>query len=530
MTISNTIIFFIGLFIISKYPMQMLQQNRYNDNGGNRYIKWMLSNKKQITINIGLLYVVTIFLSFINLFLAQLSFILITICIISYILNNKSVDKLPLKYTNRVKRIFAAEYIFNLIMILIIYLNFENFGKYILIYTSIQFYLRYFLIMVPNFMNRPIEKIIALNYKRNALKKLNSLTNLEVIGITGSYGKTSSKNILNDILNVKYNSIATPLNYNTPYGLIITINNYLNKFTDYFVAEMGAYSVGEIDELCKMVKPKYGILTNIGIAHLESFKSIENIQKTKFELIESLPEDGLGILNKDDQYQTSYKLKNNVKINYISINDKKADVFGTNIQISKSGSTFDVYFKNDKNPYKFETKLLGKANIYNILAAIALGKHLGIEIHKLQSAVRNVKQIEHRLEIKKYFDMYLIDDAYNSNPSGAKMALETIALMPGTRVVITPGMIELGEEDEEKHYEFGRQMASSVDYAILIGKNKTKDIYRGLLSENFKEENIYVYNDVLEGFDLLKKLKDKDKDLYALIENDLPDSFKERKN
>ena len=147
------------------------------------------------------------------------------------------------------------------------------------------------------------------NFKRKAIRKLKEMTNLKVVGITGSYGKTSSKNILNDILNVKYNSFPTPKNFNTPVGLIITINNYLDKFNDIFIAEMGAFKRGEIKELCDLVHPTYGILTTIGTTHLDSFGSRENIQKGKFELIESLPPDGIGILNADDPYQVSYQSK-----------------------------------------------------------------------------------------------------------------------------------------------------------------------------------------------------------------------------
>ena len=133
-----------------------------------------------------------------------------------------------------------------------------------------------------------------------ASKKLKSMPSLKVIGITGSYGKTSSKNILNDILSVKYYVLPTPKNFNTPVWLTITINNYLDKFNDYFIAEMGAFKKGEIKYLCDYVKPTYGILTKVGTAHLESFGSQQNIQEGKFELIESLPSDGIGVLNGDD--------------------------------------------------------------------------------------------------------------------------------------------------------------------------------------------------------------------------------------
>ena len=356
-----------------------------------------------------------------------------------------------------------------------------------------------------------------------ALKKLNSMNNLKVVGITGSYGKTSSKNILNEILNVKYNSITTPKNLNTPYGLIITINNHLDKFDNVFIAEMGAYKIGEIKELCDLVKPKYGILTRIGKAHMELFGSQENIQKGKFELIESLPSDGVAVLNSDDPLQVNYNLKNKVKVLWIGI-DNDADFKASNINVSNIGTTFDLIIKGDKNKYKFETKLLGYANIYNILAAIALGYEFGININQLQSAVKSVKPIEHRLELKKNGDIYYIDDAYNSNPVGSKMALDVLNLMPGKKIIVTPGMIELGSIEDEENTIFGENIADVCDEVILIGDKQTKAIQKGLKNKKYDEKHIYILEDVIDAFDLIKKLKGKD--TYVLLENDLPDVFK----
>ena len=521
------VVYTIALIISNKKCLQMYQQNRYG--AGGKYFKWLKHNYIQIFQSNYLLYIIIlIIVCNENYYFAVVLYSLLTIYNVIKIKLEISSDKLPLVYTPRVKRLIFTEVVINILCIVLL-INTKNSFRNIIIFTTFKLIFNYILIVVPNLINKPIEKLVSLSYRKKAEKKLKSLNNMEVIGITGSYGKTSSKNILNDILNIKYNSLPTPLNYNTPHGLTITINNHLNKYVDFLIAEMGAYHIGEIKELTDFVKPKYGILTNIGVAHLESFGSQENIQKTKFELIESLPIDGLGILNKDDKLQLNYKIKNKVKIKYIAIEDKTADVYADNIMINNSGSSFDVYFKDKNKTVNFKTKLLGKANIYNLLAAILLGDYLGIEINKLVVAVRNVKPVEHRLELKKFFDMYLIDDAYNSNPKGAKMALDVIKIMNGQRVIITPGMIELGEKDKELHYEFGKQMAQSVDIAILIGKNKTKDIYKGLIDSKFNKNNIYVFNDVQEGFTLLKKLKKPNEDLYALIENDLPDSFKEGK-
>lgn len=380
--------------------------------------------------------------------------------------------------------------------------------------------------MLCNFINRPLEKMVGKHFEKQARTKLASMPNMEVIGVTGSYGKTSTKNILYDILNVKYNVFKTPANFNTPFGLMITINEHLDVYNDYFIAEMGACKKGEIKELCDLVHPKYGIITRIGLAHLETFGSEETIQKTKFELIESLPSDGLGVLNGDDEKQLSYNIHNNCKIKWIGIDNHNVDIYAHSLELSYKGTKFKVKFKGDKNDYEFETKLLGRNNIYNILGGIALGIEFGIDIKDLQKAVKRVEPIEHRLSMTKYYDINIIDDAYNSNPMGCKMALEVLNMMPGKHIIVTPGMIEVGQKEDEVNKEFGRQIADNTDEVILIGAEKTKPIYDGLIEKKYPKEKIHILNDVMDAFPLMMKLKDKD--TYVLLENDLPDSFNEK--
>ena len=149
-----------------------------------------------------------------------------------------------------------------------------------------------------------------------------------------------------------------------------------------------------------------------------------------------------------------------------------------------------------------------------------------MSINELQQGVRKVRSIEHRLELKDLGNIYMIDDAYNSNPVGAEMAVEVLKMMPGTKVVVTPGMIELGDKQEEYNEKFGTEIASAADYVILIGKNITKPIYNGLIKAGYKEDKIFILNKVVDSYPLINKLKEKDKDIYALFENDLPDSYR----
>jgi len=503
----------------------MLQQNYYNESS--RYLFWVVKNVRKNFINFDLLLFLcffTFFLSF-NVSLLFESILCLIVLALYYLYNKNEQTKKPLVVTSRVKRLIFTLILIHGAAIAIIYFNFIP--EYLWFYyltLSIMAYFNPLIIILANFINKPAEAYVYYYYKSKAMKKMREM-NIPVVGITGSYGKTSSKNILWDILNVKMNPFKTPSNFNTPYGLIRSINNYLDKFNDIFIAEMGAFKVGEIKKTCKLMKPKYGILTTIGEAHLESFGSRENIQKGKFELIESLPSDGVAVLNGDDPYQLSYKLKNNCKVLWIGIDNKDVDLYASNIKLSHVGTTFDVTFK-DKGTYSFQTKLLGTHNIYNILAGIMLGYYLGLSIDDLKRGVSSIEVIEHRLELKKMGDINIIDDAYNSNPVGSKMAVEVLGLMPGTKIVVTPGMIELGEKQYELNYKFGEYIADSADYVILVGREQTKPIFDGLKNKCYNEKNIYVINNVLDAFPLMQKLKKGE--TYVLLENDLPDLFNER--
>ena len=513
----------------TKRSLHMLQQNLYDEN--HRYIKWIFRNKELFIglelflIGISILELFHVLnLEFVSLLLQWLIFFFLIL--IGLRMKKKMAldqNKKKLVYTARIKRLIVTIMILFIIPIIFFY---QNRWILILIYSGMT-YFNCFIVWIAMIINTPIEKCVYLHYKNKAQKKLKEMNGLKIIGITGSYGKTSSKNILSAILSCKYNTLPTPKNLNTYNGLIITVNNYMDKFTNIFIAEMGAYVKGEIKGLCKLVHPQYGILTTIGTAHLESFGSEQNIIEGKFELIESLPKDGFAILNGDDPKQVNYSLKNKVKTIWIGIDNKEADVVAKNIKCSSKGTSFDVVLKNDSKKYHFETKLLGKHNVYNILDGIACGREFDIDMEDLIQAVKTVQPVEHRLELKKLGKFYMIDDAYNSNPVGAKSALDVLKMMPGVKIVVTPGMIELGEKEEEYNKIFGEQIKEVADYVVLIGEKKTKPIKEGLLEKGFDKEKIIVFNDVREAYPFIEQISLKE-ETYALFENDLPDTYNEK--
>ena len=521
-------------FFKTKRSLHMLQQNLYNEN--NRYVKWVLKNYKQfLDWDIALVLIAFVgSLVFYDLEVVSLIGI-IGLIVFGYLIGfnwikriKNDQNKKPLVVTARIKRLICTILVLYFIPLCFMsyYISDTSFVWQMLLVITFMIYFNAFVVYLANIINYPIERLVYLHYKTKAQRKLKSMSNLKIIGITGSYGKTSSKNILSDILNIKYNALPTPRNLNTFNGLIMTVNNHMDKFTDIFIAEMGAYVKGEIKGLCKLVKPKYGILTRIGTAHLETFGSEENITEGKFELIESLPSDGFAVLNGDDPKQVSYKLKNKVKTIWIGIENEDVDVRATNIKCSSKGTSFDVIFKDDSKKYSFETKLLGDHNVYNILAGIACGVEFGVDVEDLVQAVKAVRPVEHRLELKRLGNFYQIDDAYNSNPVGAANACKVLGMMPGIKVVVTPGMIELGAKENEYNMTFGEQIAEVADYVVLIGEKRTKPIKDGLINKGFDKDKIIVFNDVRDAYHFIRTLTGK-KDVYALFENDLPDTYNE---
>ena len=527
------IIYLIYIFYKSRTSLYMLQQNLYNEN--NRYLKWILRNPKKSYNTVDFIP----FLLLIFVLLSKDSFIMET-CYLTimtvYLLgiyeeykkNQLNQNKISFKVTNRIKRLYMTEFI--IILGLLTFLVYTNFNGIVLLVLTLLMAFNYYYIYVVNLINKPLEKLVYFYYFQKAKNKLKDMSRLEVVGITGSYGKTTSKNIVNHILSSAYITRPTPKNLNTPYGLMITINNYLDKFDEFFIAEMGAYVSGEIKNMCSFVKPRYGILTTIGEAHLETFKTKENICQAKFELIESLKPNGVAVLNLDDSYQVNYvenNLKNKVKILWIGVDNKEAMFNATNIKMDKNGMNFDVYYQEEK--YHFQTKLLGIHNIYNILAGVALGFFLKINPNDMIAKVKTLTPVEHRLEIKKLNQITMIDDAYNSNPVGARNAVSVLGMMDGIKVVVTPGMIELGSLEDKLNYELGTSIAKHADYVILIGKEKTKSIKKALIDSGFKEDNIIILNKVVDSYLELDKIKSRysDREVYALFENDLPDIYSE---
>ncbi|WP_427338859.1 UDP-N-acetylmuramoyl-tripeptide--D-alanyl-D-alanine ligase [Caloranaerobacter sp. DY30410] len=446
----------------------------------------------------------------------------------------KEKAKKELVFTKRAKRLFVSNFIVIGIEILIatvilIMLPYEKYYTYplaLLLLSTIHYFEPYNMILA-NILVAPIEKKINKYYYNKAYNKVRTFKDLKIVGITGSFGKTSTKFITSTILQEKYKVLKTPESYNTPMGISKVINNDLTDEYEVFVVEMGARNIGDIKEVARLANPKIGVLTAIGPTHLETFKNVENIMKTKYELIEELPPEGIAIFNYDNKYIRKLADKTfKEKILYGMEDIEKLDIYATDLEISEFGSTF-ILNDREGNSVKCRTKLLGKHNIQNLLAGAAVAKALGLTLEEIARGIEKVEPVPHRLQlINPGTGVIVIDDAFNSNPVGAKAALDVINQFKDRRkIIVTPGMIELGEQEVEANKEFGKNIANVCDYVILIGKNRTKPIFEGLREMNYSKDKIFVVSTLNEATVKLQELV-KPGDV-VLFENDLPDTYSE---
>lgn len=495
-----SIITLVLIFCVEVYKNIIIyQQNQYIIK---RYLKTIV-RKTRLISGVGLialLLVIIIKNSFIELLL------LLMLLFISVVVEYNKHYKVKFKFTFRMKRFFAT-----IILVVIVATIFVR------EYAAIIILLNSLFLVLMHYVNMPMESYIRKSFINKARKKLSS-THAKVVGITGSYGKTTSKNILYDILKKSKYTLPTPASFNTPMGISITINNELTSLHEVFIAEMGAYVVGEIKENCDVVSPDIAIITSIGSAHLESFGSRENILKGKFELVESLPKDGLAVLNADDEVMMSYEIKNQCNILTYSI-ENESDLRAYDVKSTVDGVVFKFDYENET--YTAKSKLLGKHNVYNILACILVARHLDIPMSEIITSIKDVNVISHRLELRKSVGSTIIDDAFNSNPVGAAEAANVLGQMDGYKVAMTPGMVELGEEEYELNKVFAKQLAANADFVYVVGKNRSKPFVDGF--EEVGYTNYVIVANVDEGFRKFFSIKDANKIL--LIENDLSDIY-----
>ena len=447
--------------------------------------------------------------------------------------------KKPLVLTNRVKRLLVSFCL--LVFFLPSFFSYAAYNPVIRLINTQSSFLSFDAIllvfgwvfgaiMIPFFMliagtlNKPVERRVQEGFKRQARKKLASMPHLKVVAITGSYGKTSTKFMIRDLLKERYSVCTTPGSYNTPMGICKVINDDLQSNHQILILEMGARYAGNIKELCEIATPDVSVVSNVGFAHLETFGSQDVIASEKGVIVDTLKSGGVAVLNADDQ-RVSKMGESRTDISRVLVGLEGGEVRANNISYDNSGSGFEVQIEGEIQ--EFQSKLLGAHNVQNILLAVGVAHNFGIRPKTMALAAKSIEPVEHRLELKKVGELTIIDDAFNSNPVGARNAVEILSqFKSGKRIIITPGMIELGEIEEEENRNFGEVIGKAdLDKIILVGKERSKPILEGVLKTEGQEERVSVVDTLFEANDLLKEYASPGD--VVLYENDLPDVYNE---
>ncbi|MGI8407034.1 MAG: UDP-N-acetylmuramoyl-tripeptide--D-alanyl-D-alanine ligase [Actinomycetota bacterium] len=395
-----------------------------------------------------------------------------------------------------------------------------------LVMMSLIFFGTWRVLLLADIAMTPVQSAINDRFLRRAKTKLKEVSPL-VIGVTGSYGKTSTKMVIAALLGAPQEVLATPGSFNTTLGVSRTINEKLKVGHRFFVVEMGARQEGDIAEIASMVAPTVGVLTAIGPAHLESFGSLESVRRAKSELIESLPRGGTAVVNVDDpivrEVVDNYTGPATL-VRYGLDASTRCDVSARDLLIIEEGTALTLVDHRSGAALPVRTKLLGRHAVGHVLAGVAVALATGRELADLGPAVAALEPAPHRLQIiKGAGGVTVIDDAYNSNPSGAAAALEVLKQIPGgKKIVVTPGMVELGDAQDDANREFGRRAAEIADVLFIVARLNRRALSDGARSAGARCEVIEVDSlaEATRRFPEFVKAGD-----IVLFENDLPDQY-----
>ena len=433
-----------------------------------------------------------------------------------YLLIRYLKKRILFKYTNRGIRLSFPYFLISLGLILLSPLI----EPYNSLLTFVVVFLRDVLLCALNALISPLER------KRNfkfVSKNTEILRNKEIIKvvITGSYGKTTCKRILLELLKNKYQVLQTEGNFNTPMGLLKSVEKHKESFensgnvakTLLFIGEAGARSKGDVEEMCKLINPTYGIVTGVCPQHLKSFGSLEKIASTKEELPRYIGKNGVVVFNGENS--SSLKMSENFLGKSIVVG-KNGCVSIEHLKMTLRGSTFTLTTKSGDIPLK--TTLVGRHNAVNVALCVALALELKVEKEEIIEAIRRVKCEPHRFEVKEEGGLFVVDDGYNGNIEGAKSALEVLKECKGRKIIYSQGIVECGKMERALNREVGRLVGNVADVVILSGIN-AKNIEKGLKEGGFNGK-IYKFPSITHATEGLKHILKQGDILY--LQNDIP--------
>lgn len=379
-------------------------------------------------------------------------------------------------------------------------------------------YANLFMLLFIEFMIIPVlflEQIISYSFNKKYIKSARYKTFSymgNILAITGSAGKTSTKHLLTQALNLYDNTISTPKSFNTPLGISTFINDTNINMYNNIILEFGISKVKDMKRLKELIPPNIAFITDIGYMHMEGFKDINILIKEKLSILNGTYK---AVVNFDSEFIRSNINYNGILITY---GFENGDYNARNI----NNGLFDVYYKNEYLN-TFKCNLIGKNQILNLLGVIAYIHSEGYDLEKLKRGMLLFKGVPNRLEIKNHNKITIIDDSYNSNYKGFIDALNVLKKSTGKRFLISPGIVELGKYKSEVYELLSYDIVSSTDIVILIGYFQTRILYSLLKNTNLE---VYVLHNFKEAYDLFLELSKKYDESSLLIENDIPDLYR----
>jgi UDP-N-acetylmuramoyl-tripeptide--D-alanyl-D-alanine ligase len=443
--------------------------------------------------------------------------------------------KKALVYTQRMRRILGVTLALGVILaaLLCVFLGFVlvpsiAISPAIFIILSPIIVLR--ILITANWLLTPIEARIQAGYVSRARAKYTRIAPL-TFGVAGSYGKTSTKHILAALLQPAMDTLPTPKSYNTLMGITRTINENLEPHHKAFVVEMDAYGPGEIAAMCHLVDPTIAVVTSVGPQHLERFGTIERISDAMFELIAALPKGAPAVIYggeartaalADRAAASGYRA---VRYGLEGEGSGLLDVIASDIQVDERATRFNWRWPAEGLERRVAIPLLGQHSILNVSAALAVLHLLDLSVDEAARDALKLEPAPHRLQlIHNPSGMTIIDDSYNANPVGVRNGLDALKQVPGRhKILVTPGMVELGPLEEEENWRYGEYAAKICDYVILVGAKQTRPIAEGLRAGGFGDDRVRVVETLDEVTAALASLAGPGD--VALFANDLPDTY-----
>lgn len=498
--------------------LHAFQQEEYD---GGRFIKWVFANQvidKKLSLALLAIGGAWFFIRQYDFFVEFL--VLCAFAGIASIEKDPRKDsKKKLAMTSRAKRIYSLALIIGIVPGVFVFFYHMPWVWIVLVQFAP------FTLAIANALLQPYEDMTQRKFWNEAHTKLRNYSPT-VIGITGSYGKTSVKHILGHVLSSVAPTLITPGSVNTPMGITRIIREELDETHRYFICEMGAYGPGSIERLCRLAPPDFGVITAIGHAHYERFKTLETVAEAKYELAQAaLKREGKVIVHeKTLRFDYTSDIKNNNLESFIVCGNEIADdLVIERAEQTLHGLEIDLTWNNES--YTLEVPLFGLHHADNTVLAFATACALGLDAQTVVNALKSTPQIPHRLQVKKLDKSIVIDDAFNSNPLGFRSALDLLYLLgkKKRKILITPGMVELGAAHDEVHKTIGKTAAQSCDIAIAIQPKRIESFIKGFNEDKRADQTLYEMETFAQAQEWIND-NGQEGDVI-LIENDLPDVY-----